>query len=80
MLTTIGVRPRKFYATRHTFISVALSKCCNVKWVAEYCGTSVEMIEKSYASSLPTTGRRRWSGHSRGGNSYLPRTLSSFGG
>ena len=27
----------------------------NLKWVAEYRGTSVEMIEKSYASSLPVT-------------------------
>ena len=44
----LEMRPRKFYATRHTFISVALSKGCNLKWVAEYCGTSVEMIEKSY--------------------------------
>ena len=40
------VRPRKFYATRHTFISVALTKGANLKWLADYCGTSVEMIEK----------------------------------
>jgi integrase len=45
-LRVLGIRPRKFYSTRHTFISVAVSKGCNLKWVAEYCGTSVEMIEK----------------------------------
>jgi integrase len=52
----LGIRPRKFYATRHTFISVAVSKGCNLKWVAEYCGTSVEMIEKSYGKYIADDG------------------------
>jgi len=52
----LGIRPRKFYATRHTFISVAVSKGCNLKWVAEYCGTSVEMIEKSYGRYITDDG------------------------
>jgi hypothetical protein len=52
----LEVRPRKFCATRHTFISVALSKGCNLKWVAEYCGTSVEMIEKSYGKFIADDG------------------------
>ena len=47
-LRACQVRPRKFYATRHTFISDALSHGLNIKWVAEYCGTSVAMIEKHY--------------------------------
>jgi hypothetical protein len=47
-LSATGIRPRKFYATRHTFISSALTKGANLKWLAEYCGTSVEMIEKHY--------------------------------
>ena len=47
-LRACNVRPRKFYATRHTFISDALSQGINIKWVAEYCGTSVAMIEKHY--------------------------------
>src|ERR1700719_986226 len=42
------IRPRKFYATRHTYISVALSHSVNIKWLAEQCGTSVEMIERNY--------------------------------
>src|SRR5262249_61567834 len=47
-LRATGTRPRKFYATRHTFISVALSSGCKAKWVAKYCGTSLEMLDKHY--------------------------------
>jgi len=47
-----GVRHRKFYATRHTFISVGLTKGLNLKFLAEYCGTSVAMIERSYGRFL----------------------------
>jgi integrase len=47
-----GVRPRKFYATKHTFISIGLSQGVNIKWVAEYCGTSVVMIEKHYGKYI----------------------------
>ena len=47
-----GVRPRKFYATRHTFISIALTKGENLKWLATYCGTSIEMIERHYSKWL----------------------------
>ena len=52
-LRATGVRPRKFYATRHTFISVALSRGVNLKWLADFCGTSVAMIEKHYGRFLP---------------------------
>jgi integrase len=48
-----GVRPRKFYATRHTFISIALTRGVNLKWLAEYCWTSVMMIERNYGRFLP---------------------------
>ena len=45
-----GVRPLRFYATRHTFITLTLrDPKVTIKEVAEYCGTSVEMIEKHYA-------------------------------
>jgi len=47
-LRATGTRPRKFFATRHTFISVALSSGCKAKWVAKYCGTSLEMLDKHY--------------------------------
>lgn len=56
VLRAIGIRPRKFYATRHTFISWALSQGANLKWLAEYCGTSVEMIERSYGKYMTSDG------------------------
>jgi integrase len=47
-LRSLGIRPRKFYSTRHTFIAWALFEGANLKGLAEYCGTSVQMIEQSY--------------------------------
>ncbi|HXQ22306.1 MAG TPA: hypothetical protein VN812_11580 [Candidatus Acidoferrales bacterium] len=68
-LRATGIRPRKFYATRHTFISIALTRGVNLKWLAEYCGTSVTMIERSYGrflaesseSQLDLLGNDGWS-------------------
>ena len=40
----------------YAFISVAVSKGCNLKWVAEYCGTSVQMIETSYGKYITDDG------------------------
>lgn len=56
-LRACGIRPRKFYATRHTFISLALSQGLNIKWIAEYCGTSVAMIEKHYGRYINSDSR-----------------------
>ena len=47
-----AVRPRGPYHTRHTFISVGLSNGANIKWLAEYCGTSIAMIEKHYGKYI----------------------------
>ena len=58
-LRACNVRPRKFYATRHTFISDALSNGLNIKWVAEYCGTSVAMIEKHYGRYIRSDSREQ---------------------
>jgi integrase len=57
-----GVRPRGPYHTRHTFISIALSNGANIKWLAEYCGTSVAMIEKHYGSTSEMTSTNSYSG------------------
>jgi len=51
-LRATGIRPRKFYATRHSFVSIALTRGVNLKFIAEYCGTSVAMIERSYGRFL----------------------------
>ena len=47
-LRVLKIRHRDFYATRDTFISVMLSHGEPGKRVAEHCGTSLAMIEKSY--------------------------------
>jgi integrase len=56
-LRATGVRYRKAYATRHTFISIAVSTPgVPLKWVAEQCGTSVAMIEQHYGRFLNQAG------------------------
>jgi hypothetical protein len=58
-LRACTVRPRKFYATRHTFISDALSEGANIKWLAEYCGTFVAMIEKHYGRYIKSDSQEQ---------------------
>lgn len=41
-----NIRERRPYCMRHTFISAGLTNGVNIKWLADYCGTSVAMIEK----------------------------------
>jgi len=48
-LRSLGIRPRKFYTTRHTFIAWAFSEGANMKGLVEYCSNSVQMIEQSYS-------------------------------
>ena len=52
ILRGANIRERKPYSTRHTFISAGLSNGVNIKWLAEYCGTSVTMIEKHYGKYI----------------------------
>ncbi len=55
-LRATGVKARKFYATRHTFISQTLEAgVVKLKALADYCGTSMEMIERHYAAWMPPT-------------------------
>jgi len=53
VLRKLGIRRRDFYSTRDTFISEMLRRGQNVKAIAEYCGTSVAMIERSYGTYFP---------------------------
>jgi integrase len=46
------MRPRRPYTMRHTFISAGLSAGANPKWLADYCGTSLAMIEKHYGKYI----------------------------
>jgi hypothetical protein len=47
-----GVRYRKFYCTRHTFITEAVKRGELLKPIADYWGTSVEMIQNDYCARL----------------------------
>ena len=49
-LQKLEITHRKFYATRHTFITEMVEKGQNLKAIADYCGTSVAMIEKDYCA------------------------------
>ena len=55
-IKALGLPYRKFYATRHTFISLALSEGADVYGVARYAGTSVAMIEKHYGKYIHREG------------------------
>ena len=57
-LRGLSTGPRKFYTTRQTFIAWALSEGANLKGLAEYCGTSVQMIEQSAGTSARTFSGR----------------------
>jgi len=51
-LEKLTIRHRKFYATRHTFITEAIQRGENPLAVAQYCGTSVQMIQADYCGTL----------------------------
>jgi integrase len=72
ILRALGLRPRKFYATRHTFISVSLSNGINAKFIAEYCGTSLAMIERHYGRYIRSDAREQLALNRR-----APETLRS---
>lgn len=46
------IRERRPYTMRHTFISLGLTTGVNPKWLADYCGTSLAMIEKHYGKYI----------------------------
>ena len=48
-----GVRPLKFYYTRHTFITWALEAGTPVTRISEWVGASVKVIEDTYRHVLP---------------------------
>ena len=56
VLRVLGIRPRPFYNTRHTYISVALTLGCNPKWIAEQTGTSIAMIQQNYGRYIRDDG------------------------
>jgi len=52
MQEELGLNRRGFYSTRHTFITEQVKAGKNLKAIADYCGTSVQMIEEDYCARL----------------------------
>src|SRR5262249_9806427 len=51
-LKDLGIRHRKFYATRHTFITEKVRAGENPFAVAQYCGTSLAMLQRDYCGVI----------------------------
>jgi len=54
-LKGLGIRPRKFYACRHTFITEQVKRGEVLKAIGDYVGTSVQMIDDHYCGPLELT-------------------------
>ena len=48
-------QPRTMYSLRHTYICLRLMEGADIYQIAKNCRTSVEMIEKYYASHIKTS-------------------------
>lgn len=51
-LEKLGIRHRRAYSMRHTFITEMVKAGHNLKAIADYCGTSAAMIEENYCGTL----------------------------
>ena len=65
-LTRCGLRPRRLYAQRHTFISHALAMGNSVADLAHVAGHSTETMLKIYAKPTGRVQMPCWRGHARG--------------
>ena len=52
-LQDLGIKHRKLYQTRHTFITLCLDKGIDAKDIAKWVGNSPEMIYRHYAGRNP---------------------------
>ena len=76
-LKTLEIRPRKFYACRHTFITETVKRGEVLKAIADYVGTSVQMIGDHYCGTLELSLSDRTvfePGRSKSMNSLAPPT------
>lgn len=51
-LKKLEIRHRKFYSTRHTFITEMVKAGENIAAIAQYCGTSITMIQRDYCGGI----------------------------
>jgi len=50
----LGIRLRKFYSTKHTYVSLALTLGVNVTWLSEQTGVAVTTLLKHYGKFIHT--------------------------
>jgi integrase len=48
----LGIRLRKFYATKHTYVSLALTRGVNLAWLSEQTGVAATTLLKHYGKSI----------------------------
>lgn len=51
---TLGIRLRKFYATKHTYVSLALTRDVNLAWISEQTGVAATTLLKHYGKFIHT--------------------------
>ena len=50
----LGIGPRKFYATKHTYVSIALTRGVNLAWLSEQTGVAATTLLKHYGKFMHT--------------------------
>jgi integrase len=48
----LGMRLRKFYATKHTYVSLALTRGVNLAWLSEQTGVAATTLLKHYGKFI----------------------------
>jgi integrase len=70
-LRKLQIRHRKFYATRHTFITEMVKAGRMIKAIGDYVGTPTTMIESNYAGVLSMEPDREIFGKSKKHNGEM---------
>jgi hypothetical protein len=52
--SALGIRLRKFYATKHTYVSLALTRGVNLAWLSEQTGVAATTLLKHYGKFIHT--------------------------
>src|SRR5207249_7954029 len=48
----LGIRLRKFYATKHTYVSLALTRGVNLSWLSEQTGVAATTLLRHYGKFI----------------------------
>jgi hypothetical protein len=63
----LGIRLRKFYSTKHTYVSMALTRNVNIRWLSEQTAVAVTTLLKHYGRFSTRSTRIRRAFEDRGG-------------